>query len=299
MKLKTYLCVLMLVLFGCANALTFQVIVLSDEIDNNPGDGVCEIPFGMGFCSLRAAIMEANALGGSHVIELTAGTFELTILGEEVDGLAGDLNVNNADISIIGQGAGVSIIDGNGNNRIFQVTNNGQFSLTNLSLTGGRASTAANFAGGAISVGGMDAVVNINQVHFTTNSANTGGGIFATTGVDLVISEALFSDNVTEDLGFTTLFGPAIYCKNCQLTIDSSTFIHNDLGAKAIEVEGGHLLMTNSTLTDNEGGGIRTTNSNAVIMFSTFVSTGAQNLSHYSFDDSHVVGVGASVFFGL
>jgi len=42
-------------------------------------------------------------------------------------------------------------------------------------------------------------------------------------------------------------------------------------------------------------GGVRTQNSNGIIKFSTFVNNGWQNLSHFSFDDSHVIQVGNSV----
>ena len=289
MKNKFVFLLVLILMTLQVQALTFQAIVLSDVIDNNPGDGNCEIPFGMNFCSLRAAIMEANALGGSHTIILSGSKaiYELSILGEESDGVAGDLNVNTADITIIGAGPGETIINGNSNNRIFRISNDGQLNLSNLTLTGGRAATATNFSGGAISVDTAEAEVYIENVVFENNSANAGGAIHATFG-DVHITNSLFVDNETEDLGFTNLDGPAIFCNFCDLIIDGSTFMRNDMGGKAIEIHSGALLiMTNSTMTDNEGGGIRSQNGNAVIRFSTFVSDSAQNLSHFSFDGTH------------
>ncbi len=299
MKNKIVLLMALMLVAWQAQALTFQAIVLSDEIDNNPGDGVCEIPFGMKFCSLRAAIMEANALGGSHTIMLSGSgaVYELTILGEETGGVAGDLNVIAADITIIGAGPGETIINGNNNNRIFHVSNDAQLNLLDLTLTGGRAATASNFSGGAISVDTAEAEVYIENVVFENNSANAGGAVHATFGT-VHIANSLLVDNFTENLGFTNLNGPAIFCNNCEMFIDGSTFMRNDMGGKAIEIHSGALLMmTNSTMTDNEGGGVRSQNGNAIIRFSTFVSDSAQNLSHFSFDGTHSMDVGHSVLF--
>ncbi len=296
MMIKKLVFLVLFLFCCCAQALTFQVIALSDDIDNNPGDGVCEIPIGFGFCSLRAAIIEANALGGSHTIELSAGTHELTILGEEFASFAGDLNVNSADITIVGQGIDVTIIDGNQNNRIFNVANLGTFNISNLTLTGGRAGTATENAGGAMIISGLTTQANINQVKVVNNSANIGGGMFLSQA-NVNIDNSLFVDNFTENLGFTNIFGPAFYCSDCNVTVNSSTFLRNDMGAKAIQLDGGLLRMTNSTMTDNEGGGIRTTNADAIIRFSTFVSDSGQNISHFSFDDSQVVDIANSILY--
>jgi CSLREA domain-containing protein len=298
MKSRHLISSLFLMLFiGQASALTFQAIVLSDEVDNNPGDGVCEIPAGFGFCSLRAAINEANALGGSHTIELVAGTYQLNILGEDTSGFAGDLNVNGAELTIVGAGPGQTFIDANTNNRVFHVSNNGLFSLSNVTILQGRASTASSFLGGAISVGGNSAMVEIDYVVFDSNSANAGGAIHASAGVDIQINNSVFKDNFTEALGFTNLNGPAIYCNACDLNLDNSTFFRNDLGGKAIEIQNGSILMTNTTMTDNEGGGLRTSNSSGVIRSSTFVSDAGQNVSHFSFDDSHVLNIANSILY--
>ena len=50
-------------------------------------------------------------------------------------------------------------------------------------------------------------------------------------------------------------------------------------------------------MTDNQGGGIRSQNGNAIIRFGTFVSDTAQNLSYFSFDETHSMNVGNSVLF--
>ena len=59
------------------NATTFVVNSTSDMGDANPGDGVCDA--GGGVCTLRAAIMEANALAGADVIQFAIGGGAQTI----------------------------------------------------------------------------------------------------------------------------------------------------------------------------------------------------------------------------
>lgn len=294
MKSKLILSFFMLLWLLKAPALTFEVIALNDDVDSNPGDGVCEIPLGFGFCSLRAAIMEANALGGSHTIQLGPNIHELTLLGDDDTAEAGDLDVTTGDVTIIGSGP-ETVINANGNNRIFEVFNGRSLSLKNLTLTGGRAATADNNGGGAIQVNDVSTQLFTDQVIITNNSANTGGGLFATLGADINIHNTVFVDNFTEDLGFTNIWGPAIFCSRCEMFITSSTFTGNDNGGKAIEIEQGFMSMTNSTVTNNEGGGIRTTNGGAKIRFSTFVSESGQNLSHFSFDGSDVVDIQSSI----
>ena len=48
-------------------------------MDKNPGDGVCADINNK--CSLRAAIMEANAFPGTDTIMVPNGTYTLTIAG--------------------------------------------------------------------------------------------------------------------------------------------------------------------------------------------------------------------------
>jgi hypothetical protein len=69
------------VLAGAVNAATFTVETTVDDIDApdaTPGDGICADAFG--FCTLRAAVEEANARAGIDAIEFSvAGEFDLVI----------------------------------------------------------------------------------------------------------------------------------------------------------------------------------------------------------------------------
>lgn len=87
-----------LVLAGSAchqNGTVFLVETTSDTVDSNPGDGVCSDADGD--CSLRAAVMEANALPGVEEIRLVDGaTYTLTIEGPGEDAArSGDLDITS------------------------------------------------------------------------------------------------------------------------------------------------------------------------------------------------------------
>jgi hypothetical protein len=65
-------------------------------------------------CSLRGAIIKANATPGRDYVFLPAGIYNLTILGDDEFGPSaaiGDLDILD-DLNITGDGAGVTIIDG-------------------------------------------------------------------------------------------------------------------------------------------------------------------------------------------
>ena len=120
-----------------ARAATFVVNSTADVPDFLPGNGVCDSTSGAGTCTLRAAINEANALGGSHTIQVPAGTITLTTTGASEDGgLAGDLDIL-ADITINGDGAATTIIDGNLQDRVFDVRTNGSATIRDLTVRNG------------------------------------------------------------------------------------------------------------------------------------------------------------------
>ncbi len=102
-----------------ARAANFEVDTEADTVDANPGDGVCADADG--HCSLRAAIMETNALAGADTIELPAGMFTLTIAGVDENAAAtGDLDITD-DLAIEGAGSDSTFIDAGALDRIFEV----------------------------------------------------------------------------------------------------------------------------------------------------------------------------------
>src|SRR5215467_4604131 len=81
----------------------FVVTTTTDAPDAVPGDGTCEATAGLGDCTLRAAVMEANAEPGPNDIELGDGnTFPLTIPTSTDDPSDGDLDITDT-VSINGR----------------------------------------------------------------------------------------------------------------------------------------------------------------------------------------------------
>ena len=81
---------------------TFSVWVTEDGVDALPGDGSCATAGGQ--CTLRAAVMEANALGTADRIELGSLTYTLSIGGANEEGAAtGDLDILD-DLDLVGNG---------------------------------------------------------------------------------------------------------------------------------------------------------------------------------------------------
>ena len=97
-------------------AIDFFINSFADAVDLNPGDGTVDTGT-PGEVTLRAAIMEANALVGDDTIMLDAGNYSLTIAGTNEDGAAtGDLDITD-NLTLIGTGASVIQVDGIGIDR--------------------------------------------------------------------------------------------------------------------------------------------------------------------------------------
>lgn len=112
-----------------AHAATFTVNSTGDSVDVHPGDGICADAAGQ--CTLRAAIMESNALAGVDTIDLTGindpnNPIILTIKGADEtyaastasgfvavathDASIGDLNITDST-NIVGAGSGKTVIE--------------------------------------------------------------------------------------------------------------------------------------------------------------------------------------------
>lgn len=90
---------------GRTGAATFIVNTSSDLVDANPGDGLCATTADpkdpLAQCTLRAAVMEANATPGLNLIELSRGiSYVLTLAGTDTDAApnaaVGDLDVTDS-----------------------------------------------------------------------------------------------------------------------------------------------------------------------------------------------------------
>lgn len=197
-----------------AAAATFTLNSTVDSTDLLPGDGVCADSLLR--CTLRAAVMEANASVGPDTIMAPAGTYTLT-LGpfddeENFDGAHdeyGDLDILNGNLTITGAGSASTIIDGGGIDRVFDV-NNFSFGgaavdviLQGLTVRNGNGPTTGSgyqTPGGGIMFDGTGVpggTLTITNCRFTSNTAsNVGGGVAAIFG-SLIVTGSEFSSNTS------------------------------------------------------------------------------------------------------
>ncbi len=122
----------------------FVVNSTADLVDVTPGDDVCGAAGGV--CTLRAAVMEANAAAGSDTIVLPAGTYTLSIAGRDENGAAtGDLDiVASQPLTITGAAAATTIVDGGGIDRVFH--NAGAFAISHVTIRNGDSPARARAA---------------------------------------------------------------------------------------------------------------------------------------------------------
>lgn len=242
-----------------------------DAPDTNPGDGFCDAineQFG-GQCTLRAAIMEANALAGFDTIffDPPAVTIELTIGATGADDAStGDLNITES-VAVFG-----SVFDpafrpnivASHAGRIFRIESD-DVELTGLVLSGGQSSNH----GGALRIDNAENVT-IDAVRFFNNSAQTGGGALASFFSDVDITRSDFQINQSPG------FGAALFLNAGEVTLaESSVRLSEDTGPEgqreAISVgAAGTLFLSNSTVSTNDGFGIRAANATLSARNSTF-----------------------------
>ncbi|MHA7812702.1 MAG: GC-type dockerin domain-anchored protein [Phycisphaerales bacterium] len=223
-----------------------EVTTTADFHDANPGDGYAgNASFQT---SLRSAIEEANAQGGSHTIVLPAGTYAVNTLPE--------IDIEESNITIVGEGAATTIITGANDSRIFTVLDDSSLKLKGVTLRDGRAGVGN---GGIIFANGP---VALEEVVLSGGFAGDhGGGIYTTS--DLHVYKSHFSGNTANDNG------GGIYAIGSDVTIDRSSFFENEaLRGGAFYGDDAKLSNTSTTYYLNlsfwEGGAIRSVSSQPV-----------------------------------
>ena len=243
-------------------------------------DGTCNAD-----CSLREAIIAANAAAGADTITVPAGTYTLTIAGTGEDAAAdGDLDVTD-DVTVTGAGAGTTTIDGNGgvtgegalqvlatNARLadLTITNGGASrgggihnldwsSVGSLILTNVTVSSNAAFNGAGIANDGGTLTINNSTISGNATTGNSGGGIVNDSGT-LVLNDSTVSGNSTTSAnrpgGGIANFGGTVTATNS--AISGNTATGDGGGIYNADGEGGPpgpLTLTNVTITGNTAGG--------------------------------------------
>jgi CSLREA domain-containing protein len=256
MLLRTLRWFLLLTLIGCPffatkaasirlPAMSIAVNVFTDTPDTAPGDGICADT--NGGCSLRAAIMEANALEPGSSITLPSGSFYIDLVGAPEDAAtSGDLDITNSmTISGIRNVQAPTIIDfyenypGDGGFHL-KAAQPISVRITDLIIIWGfrDPATADDFTyGGNMWADGANITATLERVWLGYGYAVRGGGLAATGGASV--------------------------------KVDSSTLYYNNGGISSggIEVDSSTVEVVNSTIALNSasnGGGIAVRNSGTV-----------------------------------
>ena len=193
-------------------------------------------------CARR--FQEANATDGDNRIVLPAGTYTLTIAGAGEDAAAtGDLDITDVNdmVTIVGAGAGVTIIDGGGIDRVFDALLFCDLTLEDLTVRGGN---ETNGDGGGAIHNDQLADITVRRCEFDGNSSTGQGGaidIFGNSNATIV--DSLFTDNVG-------VSGQAVH-SNGGTVIRNSTFSGNGSAtyAQVSNNVSGNLLLDSSTVT--------------------------------------------------
>jgi hypothetical protein len=250
---------------------SFTVNTTLDSIDAKLADGVCADSSGK--CSLRAAVMEANASKGAQQINLGTGTYTLTLAGSNEDmALTGDLDVLS-EIIIVGIDPTSTIIDANSLDRAIDVpylyNSTSKLNLAKLLIRNGSASD-----GGCLHISRTNAVIpyQVNLADTTLEnckSTNNGGAIWT--------ESFLAAINLTVKNSIAVDAGGAIYSELNTLELTNARLEGNRANVGGAIKSGlfgsGKLTISNSTIAANtaqKNGGAIQLNAPAVITNSSF-----------------------------
>jgi len=246
-----------------------------------------------GYCSLREAILAANAdaaynecavadYGDETILFSVSGTIAL---GSTLPAIDSTLTIDGSGQNVVISGD--SNGDGDGDVRVFEINTGTTAFLSNLTITKGYSSDEG---GGAYNQG----TLTVTNSVFASNSADYGGGIYSTGPLEVI--DSTFSDNTSTYFGggldnfntTTTLTGNTFSGNTAvmygggvanfgTLTVTNSTFSTNsaDWGGGLYNSGGATMAVTNSTISGNSavaGGGINNYNTATLNYTNTIIA---------------------------
>lgn len=269
----------------------------ADRPDVDAGDGRCAGP--KGFCTLRAALMEANANDELNRIVLRKRTYTLTVRGGGEDrARRGDLDVRRS-LTIEGRGA---LLRGGRHDRVFDVAQNVRFAVSGLRIVGGappegesggairsagrvvltRVKVAKNAvagdgaSGGGIFLAGGSAL--LREAQLNRNAAPAGGGAIAADGGIVMLRDSRLLANTAGAGGALRLAVDAVAdLRDSELERNRAT----GAGGGAVAVAGGRLTVLRGSLSGNEaagsgsGGAIRNDGGSVIVDGAELLRNGA------------------------
>ncbi|MGI6259577.1 MAG: choice-of-anchor Q domain-containing protein [Anaerolineaceae bacterium] len=243
----------------------------TEDLRDFAHNGVCSAGHQTdGPCSLRAAIYEAARHHENVEIQLPPGVYKLSLTEPSYEGEPedhyGDLDIperpnpdNHFTIKGTGDWDNPSIIDANFIDRVMQIGKNQNVHLTNLVLKNGLTKKVGpsqeGLAGGGLHID--EAKVELTHVRLTNNEArgedgfvSDGGAIYAYYS-DITMAYCELDHNRSDVRSVLH----ASHSNN-PIQIYSSSIHHNTIneGYSAHIDAGNGPVMTNSTMSDNQGG---------------------------------------------
>ncbi len=214
-----------------ASALELVVTSGEDAVDAAPGDGECATA--QGECTLRAAVQEANATAGLDRVVLPAGVFSLSLLGEEDESLAGDLDITE-EIVLQGDGRESSVVDCGGLTAFMEVMPGVNAQLSDFTVRG------CVYENHLITLLNRGPEMQLLDVGFEGNGIEDSFGTVLHNDGGLHLSRVHFVDN----------FGTSIENEGRAL-MEDLTMIGN---AGAIDSQDGSLRVIRADISGNGGG---------------------------------------------
>lgn len=242
-----------------ANAATFNVDISNDEVDGSCVDGDC---------SLRDAIILANANGEADTLEIlqTTNTIDIPVgnATQYPDGEDfGDFDITS-EITIRGSGSEVITVDTlNVQERVFEVHSGAHLTIDNVIVSGGMDTNggliyndgtltlnSATLESGQASIGG--ALYNTsngsvftsedNSINIFENNQSSGQGGAIYSNGNMTLTDAQFTDNVTVSSG-----GAIAAVSGATTTINRAVFTRNEANSRGGALYVDNLGSTNIT----------------------------------------------------
>ncbi len=258
--MKKILALFFLMSPSIVQAATFTVNTTNDTVDVTIGNGSCADAAGQ--CSLRAAIQEANSAAGNDQISLPTGTYLLTIIPttNEHSAAKGDLDVNQsgAKLTLIGAGAGQSVVDANSVDRVFDIRSGSSAELQGITVKRGVVKESGIvLVGAGIRNAGTLTLVNVSLEGNGIGQPGLSGGALANQGTLSIVGSTLNGNNADS--------GAAISQDGTSLLVVNSTISGNTATVKGggLDYVSGAVNLNNVTLFGNsagtgQGGGVNT-----------------------------------------
>ncbi len=163
---------------------TDYIVTKSD--DSN--DGVCDAD-----CSLREAVINANACAGHQTIHIPADGYTLTLVGDGEDAAAtGDLDITD-DVTIIG--TGVPSVHGFHSDRVFEIFSPAEVVMDHIMVIDGQEQAGAGIYNRSnLTLYGLSIHDNLAIVPPGGSGYSAGGGIFNEMGTLTMVDTQVFSN---------------------------------------------------------------------------------------------------------